>query len=60
MCAGSCHWLCIPSVQERDAIACALSILAPHTDVAIEIGARDAKVLYLAEGLFLRRLVPEG
>ena len=46
--------LAIPSVQERDAIACALSILAPQTDVAIEIGGRDAKVLYVAEGLFLR------
>jgi len=41
----------IPFVQEVVAVATALKHLAPHTDVAIELGGEDAKIIYFKGGL---------
>ncbi|MBQ9925984.1 MAG: 2-hydroxyglutaryl-CoA dehydratase, partial [Clostridia bacterium] len=41
----------IPFVQEVSATALALSQVAPDTDVAIELGGEDAKIIYFAGGL---------
>ena len=36
----------IPFVQEVVAVASALQFVAPQTDVAIELGGEDAKIIY--------------
>ena len=41
----------IPFVQEVVAVASALKAQAPQTDVAIELGGEDAKIIYFAGGL---------
>ena len=41
----------IPFVQEVLAVATALQTAAPHTDVAIELGGEDAKIIYFKGGL---------
>jgi len=41
----------IPFVQEVSAVAVALSAAAPQTDVAIELGGEDAKIIYFTGGL---------
>ncbi len=41
----------IPFVQEVVAVATALKKEAPQTDVAIELGGEDAKILYFAGGI---------
>lgn len=41
-------------VQEVIATSTALQRLAPGTDVAIELGGEDAKILYLTDGMELR------
>ena len=41
----------IPFVQEVVAVATALRHSAPQTDVAIELGGEDAKIIYFAGGL---------
>ena len=41
----------IPFVQEVVAVATALKHHAPHTDVAIELGGEDAKIIYFKGGL---------
>ena len=41
----------IPFVQEVAAVAKALKHEAPQTDVAIELGGEDAKIIYFAGGL---------
>ena len=41
----------IPFVQEVSAVASALKICAPQTDVAIELGGEDAKIIYFTGGL---------
>ena len=41
----------IPFVQEVVAVAAALKSYAPHTDVAIELGGEDAKIIYFTGGL---------
>ncbi len=41
----------IPFVQEVAAVASALQEVAPQTDVAIELGGEDAKIIYFDGGL---------
>lgn len=41
----------IPFVQEVSAVAEALELMAPQTDVAIELGGEDAKIIYFRGGL---------
>ncbi len=41
----------IPFVQEVVAVATALKCYAPQTDVAIELGGEDAKIIYFKGGL---------
>ena len=41
----------IPFVQEVVAVAKALQFTAPQTDVAIELGGEDAKIIYFTGGL---------
>ena len=41
----------IPFVQEVAAVARALKQQAPQTDVAIELGGEDAKIIYFTGGL---------
>ena len=41
----------IPFVQEVVAVASALTRVAPQTDVAIELGGEDAKIIYFTGGL---------
>ncbi len=41
----------IPFVQEVVAVATALQETAPQTDVAIELGGEDAKIIYFKDGL---------
>ena len=43
-------YLHIPFVQEVVAVATALQDYAPRTDVAIELGGEDAKIIYLQAG----------
>ena len=45
------HALNIPFVQEVVAVATALQSVAPQTDVAIELGGEDAKIIYFSGGL---------
>ncbi len=40
----------IPFVQEVVAVATSLQDYAPQTDVAIELGGEDAKIIYFEEG----------
>lgn len=41
----------IPFVQEVVAVASSLKDYAPHTDVAIELGGEDAKIIYFTGGI---------
>ncbi len=41
----------IPFVQEVVAVSTALDDFAPHTDVAIELGGEDAKIIYFTNGV---------
>ena len=43
--------LSIPFVQEVVAVATALQNYAPQTDVAIELGGEDAKIIYFTGGI---------
>ena len=45
--ADSCHPPHVPFVQEVIAVSTALQDYAPQTDVAIELGGEDAKIIYL-------------
>ncbi|MCD8216386.1 MAG: 2-hydroxyacyl-CoA dehydratase [Clostridiales bacterium] len=45
------EWIGIPFTQEVVAVAEALEQKAPGTDVAIEIGGEDAKIIYFTGGL---------
>ena len=44
----------LPFVQEVVAASRAIAVLAPQTDVAVELGGEDAKILYLSQGMDLR------
>ena len=46
--------LALPFVQEVVAAARAIAVTAPQTDVAVELGGEDAKILYLSQGMDLR------
>lgn len=46
-----CNSLKIPFVQEVVAVASALKSLYPKTDVAVELGGEDAKIIYFTGGL---------
>lgn len=41
----------IPFVQEVVAVSTSLADYAPHTDVAIELGGEDAKIIYFTNGI---------
>ncbi|HHT88899.1 MAG TPA: 2-hydroxyacyl-CoA dehydratase [Clostridiales bacterium] len=41
----------VPFVQEVIAVATSLQTYAPHTDVAIELGGEDAKIIYFSNGV---------
>src|SRR5690606_11286396 len=41
----------IPFIQEVIAVATSLQDYAPHTDVAIELGGEDAKIIYFTNGV---------
>ncbi len=43
--------LSVPFVQEVVAVATALNDFAPQTDVAIELGGEDAKIIYFTNGV---------
>ncbi|MEG0962618.1 MAG: acyl-CoA dehydratase activase-related protein, partial [Lachnospiraceae bacterium] len=46
----------IPFVQEVISVASALQDYAPHTDVAIELGGEDAKIIYFEGGNVEQRM----
>ena len=46
----------IPFVQEVIAVASALKEIAPKTDVAIELGGEDAKIIYFEDGNVEQRI----
>ncbi len=46
---GKC--LGVPFIQEVVSVATALKHFAPHTDVAIELGGEDAKIIYFTDGM---------
>ena len=41
----------VPFTQEVVAVATALNDYAPQTDVAIEVGGEDAKIIYFTNGI---------
>ncbi len=41
----------VPFIQEVVAVATSLKDYAPHTDVAIELGGEDAKIIYFTGGI---------
>ncbi len=41
----------IPFIQEVVAVSSALELYAPQTDVAIELGGEDAKIIYFSNGI---------
>ena len=45
------NWAGISFIQEVVAVAKSIEIFAPKTDVAIEIGGEDAKILYFSNGI---------
>ena len=46
----------VPFVQEVIAVSTALQDLAPQTDVAIELGGEDAKIIYFENGNVEQRM----
>jgi len=46
----------IPFVQEVISVSTALELYAPHTDVAIELGGEDAKIIYFTGGNIEQRM----
>lgn len=45
------NWIGMPFIQEVVAVSNAIDIVAPRTDVAIEIGGEDAKIIYFSNGI---------
>lgn len=45
------EWIGIPFIQEVVAVSNAIDAVAPQTDVAIEIGGEDAKIIYFSGGI---------
>ena len=57
--SGGRHWpkhLGVPFVQEVIAVSTALQDYAPQTDVAIELGGEDAKIIYFEGGNVEQRM----
>ena len=50
------NYLEIPFVQEVIAVSSSLQKLAPQTDVAIELGGEDAKIIYFENGNVEQRM----
>lgn len=50
------NYLQIPFVQEVIAVAASLETFAPKTDVAIELGGEDAKIIYFEHGNVEQRM----
>ncbi len=50
------NWLKIPFVQEVIAVSTSLQTFAPKTDVAIELGGEDAKIIYFENGNVEQRM----
>ena len=48
---GIARSLSVPFVQEVVAVAAALKAACPRTDVAVELGGEDAKIIYFTGGL---------
>ena len=48
---GLSRHLNVPFVQEVVAVATSLQDYAPHTDVAIELGGEDYKIIYFTNGI---------
>ena len=46
----------VPFVQEVIAVSSALTDYAPQTDVAIELGGEDAKIIYFEGGNVEQRM----
>ena len=46
----------VPFVQEVIAVSTALQDYAPQTDVAIELGGEDAKIIYFEDGNVEQRM----
>ena len=46
----------VPFVQEVIAVSSALQLFAPQTDVAIELGGEDAKIIYFQGGSIEQRM----
>ena len=46
----------VPFVQEVVAVSTAISVYAPKTDVAIELGGEDAKIIYFENGNVEQRM----
>ncbi len=44
-------WVGIPFIQEVVAVSKAIRTVTPNTDVAIEIGGEDAKIIYFNDGI---------
>jgi len=44
-------WIGIPFIQEVVSVSNAIYAVAPKTDVAIEIGGEDAKIIYFSNGI---------
>ena len=45
------EWIGVPFVQEVVAASRTVEVVAPQTDVAIEIGGEDAKIIYFTGGI---------
>ncbi len=45
------NWIGMPFIQEVVSVSNVIDIIAPKTDVAIEIGGEDAKIIYFTNGI---------
>ncbi len=45
------NWIGMPFIQEVVSVSNVVDIVAPKTDVAIEIGGEDAKIIYFTNGI---------
>jgi len=45
------NWIGMPFIQEVVSVSNVIDIVAPKTDVAIEIGGEDAKIVYFTNGI---------
>jgi predicted CoA-substrate-specific enzyme activase len=50
------NWVGIKFIQEVEVVANAIALYAPQTDVAIEIGGEDAKIIYFGKGSIEQRM----